>query len=116
MGVGQHHVRTFKLPEGLSNPTVLASELQDMVDVLMGREEPPVPAKRVDSLAEVANAYYARAKEIEMQILRGEREGVIVSSSAMSKFRRGELRSFIELVKQTYEMGSRRITLAQMEL
>lgn len=116
VGVGKHHIRTFKLPEGMSNPTVLASEIQDMIDVLMGRVDPPVPASRIDSMAEVAAAYYARAKEIEIKILEGEREGTVLSSSGLSRFRKGELRSFIELVKLTYEMGSRRITLAQMEL
>lgn len=100
----------------MGNVTVLASELQDMIDVLHGREDPPYPANRVESLAEVAGAYYSRAKEIEIQILRGEREGYVMSTSALSKFRKGELRSFIELAKLTYELGSRRITLAQMEL
>lgn len=87
-----------------------------MIDVLLGREDPPIPAQRVDSLMEVANAYYARAKEIEVLILESEREGYITSTSGLSKFRKGELRAAIELFKASFELGSRRITVAQMDV
>lgn len=109
------HLRTIKLGEGIPNLTTVAAELQDMVDVLLGREDPPIPAARVESLAEVASAYYARGQEINMMILEGERLGSVPRGSGAYKFRTGELRSFIELARNAFEMGSRRITVAKME-
>lgn len=111
----QTHLRTVKLGEGIPNLTTVAAELQDMVDVLLGREDPPIPASRVESLAEVASAYYARGQELNMMILEGERTGAVPRGTAAYKFRTGELRSFIELARNAFEMGSRRITVAKLE-
>jgi hypothetical protein len=83
------------------------------VDCLLGRVEPPID-NGISTLAEVANAYYARAREIEMILLRGELDGHILKGTAPYRFRTGELRSFIELAKNCYELGSRRITAAQI--
>lgn len=80
-----------------------------MRDVLMGREEPPVD-RGVLTLMEVADAYFARAKEMEQVILRAEADGNVIKSSKTYKFRTGELRSFIELAKGACEVGSRRVT------
>lgn len=110
------HLRGFELPEGLGNVRSLKVEVDDMFDVLLGRVEPPIPSDRFDSLAEVANAYYARGQEINAKILEGEREGSIIRGSQHYKFRTGELRAFIEVAKLSYEMGSRRITIANMEV
>lgn len=63
---------------------------------------------------EVADAYFARACEVDMLIHQGEREGGIFKSSPYYRFRTGELRSFLDLSKRAAELGSRRITLAQM--
>lgn len=67
------------------------------------------------TLMEVAEAYHARASEIAALIQRAEASGVIIKSSAHSKFRTGELRTFVEAVKRTIDLGSRRITTAAME-
>lgn len=103
------------VPIGLGLPTVdeLWVELRDMMDVLLGRVDPPIESPYL-ALAEVATAYYARAQEIDARIHAGEREGDIVRGSPYYKFRTGELRSFIELSKKVAELGSRRLTQEQL--
>lgn len=103
------------VPIGLGLPTVdeLWVEVQDMMDVLLGRVDPPIESPYL-ALAEVATAYYARAQEIDARIHAGEREGDIVRGSPYYKFRTGELRSFIELSKKVAELGSRRLTQEQL--
>lgn len=105
-------LRSFKVGEGLPNLTLLSNELQDMTDVLMGREEPPVQG--VLALMETADAYFARASEIEMQISRKAREGNL--PSVYQKFRTTELRVFKELAKRAADLGSRRLTEAALEM
>lgn len=92
----------------------MRSELDTMRDVLMGRQQPPME-NGVMTLMEVADAYFARAKEMEQIIHRHEADGVVLRGSKHYKFRTGELRSFIELAKGAVELGSRRITNAKME-
>lgn len=84
-----------------------------MVSVLMGRVEPPVNVG-VGTLMEVAEAYHARASEMDMVIRRAEADGAILKNSSAYKFRTGELRTFLEMTKRTIDMGSRRVTIAQM--
>jgi hypothetical protein len=91
----------------------LSKELFDMTDVLMGRDEPPVVG--VLALMETADAYFARASEIEMLILAKVRVGTIGSSNPYNKFRTGELRNFKELAKRAADLGSRRLTAAALE-
>lgn len=79
-----------------------------MRDVLMGRE--PSPVEGVLAMMEVADAYFARACEMEQLILRGEREGKVSRGSALYKFRTQELRSFKELAAAAANLGSRRLT------
>lgn len=85
-----------------------------MRDVLMGRQQPPID-NGVMTLMEVADAYFSRAKEMEQIIHRHEADGVVLKNSKHYKFRTGELRSFIELVKSAVELGSRRVTAARLE-
>lgn len=80
-----------------------------MWGVLLGHIEPPMEFG-IATLAEVANAYYARACEIEKHILQEEREGRIRRGDPMYRYRTGELRSFLNAAKRRYELGSRRIT------
>lgn len=106
-------VRYFQVGEGLPNLTELKSELLDMTDVLMGREEPPID-RGVFTLHEVADAYFARASELTMLIQQAEREGHVAKGSAHYKFRTGELRTFLDMAKRASDLGSRRLTFAQM--
>lgn len=92
----------------------MRAELDHMRDVLMGREQPPVD-NGVMTLMETADAYFARAKEMEQTILRHEADGVVLKNSKHYKFRTGELRSFIELAKAAAELGSRRVTAARLD-
>jgi len=97
----------------LPNLTELKSELLDMTDVLVGRKEPPID-RGVFTLHEVADAYFARAAEITMLLQQAEREGHVAKGSAHYKFRTGELRTFLEMAKRASDLGSRRLTFAQM--
>lgn len=103
-------VRAFKLGEGY-DLVRMKQEIEGYVDVLLGRLPPPLD-KGVLTLMECAEAYHARAKEIEMTILELEAEGAVLRGSRPYKFRTGYLRSFIELASKTIELGSRRVTTA----
>jgi hypothetical protein len=85
-----------------------------MRDVLMGHVDAPIDVG-VMTLMEVADAYYARAKEIEQLILRAEAEGQVTKGSRTYRFRTGELRSFIEMASHAADLGSRRVTVAKLE-
>lgn len=111
---GPAPVREIPIGDTVLSPSSVSEELITYTDVLLGRKQPPVDYG-VSTLAELSSAYYARAKEIEMSILRAERDGVVSRGSAFYRLRTGELRSFIELVANAFEMGSRRITISKME-
>lgn len=98
-----------QLPEGLGTYEEVVDELFGYTDVLLGREQPPVVSPYL-TLAEVAAAYYARAREIEMLIYQGEQDGSIPRGSQFYKLRTGLLNSFIEMSKRLYDLGSRRLT------
>ena len=91
-------------------------ELENYTDVIFGRKESPVN-ESISTMYEVAVAYYARAKEIEMFCKKLE-SGIDVGKTRhpIYKFRTGQLNVFIELVKELSKLGSRRITVAQMML
>jgi hypothetical protein len=89
-------------------------EIDEMRNVLLGRQQPPID-RNVITLFEVADAYFARAKEIEQIIMRAEADGQVLRGTKTYKFRTGELRSFIELSKGACELGSRRVTYWKAE-
>ena len=91
-------------------------ELESYTDVIFGRKDSPVN-EGISTMYEVAVAYYARAKEIEMFCKKLE-SGIDVGKTRhpIYKFRTGQLNVFIELVKELSKLGSRRITVAQMML
>lgn len=85
-----------------------------MTDVLLGRMDPPKNVSGVTALLECADAYFARAAELTMQIQKLEREGRVTRSDPHYKFRTGELRTFMELAKRAADLGSRRLTEEQL--
>ena len=91
----------------------LRKELSGYVEVLLGRTPPPID-NGVMTLMEYSNAVYSRAMEINMKLHEAETTGVVVKNSAPYKFRTGELRSFIDLAKGAMDLGSRRLTNAQL--
>lgn len=91
----------------------MLQELEDYTDVLMGRTKPP-HNNGVATLVEIANAYYSRAKELEMLIYMKQLEGKVKTGDPYYKFRTGALRSFIDLSKAAMDLGSRRITVATL--
>lgn len=107
-------VRAFRLGDEYDLPT-MRDELDSMKDVLLGRVTPPVDTG-ISTLMEVAEAFHARAKEMEMHLHRAEADGHVLRGTKHYRFRTGELRSFIELVAKTMELGSRRITATQLEM
>lgn len=108
-----HGVRYFQLGAGFDLVKVKA-EILEMTEVILGRIEPPID-RGIMTLQEVAEAYYARAKEIEMHLLDLENEGAILRGSGPYKFRTGRLRSFIEMCDKAQATGSRRITYVELE-
>jgi hypothetical protein len=111
-----NRVRAFQVGKGLGQATELAEELLGMRDVLLGRDQIPDGVRGGPlALMEVADAYFGRACEIEQDILRQEREGKIRSDSHLSRFRKGELRSFKEMAKAAADLGSRRLTAANLQ-
>lgn len=98
---------------GLAAVDDLRDELLEYTDVLLGRVEPPINSPYLN-LAEVATAYYCRAREIEMLILEAQREGAVLRGMPLYQFRTGALTSFIELSKKMADLGSRRLTQEQL--
>jgi hypothetical protein len=97
--------------EGLPSVEELHDELLGYADIILGRADPPM---QLDGyfldLMEVAAAYYARAKEIDMLIHWEEQNRRVIRGSPYYKFRTGQLRSFIEMAKMMADLGSRRLT------
>ncbi len=101
------------LPAGLPDPEDIEDELDSMVAVLTGQVEPPIQ-RGIHTLQEVSVAFYARAQELTMLIQRGERDGSIAKGSSYYQLRTGEIRTFVELAKRAADLGSRRLTAAQL--
>jgi hypothetical protein len=106
---GTKSLRAFKVGEGVPSIPDMVNELQDMTDVLLGRNDPPVNAGYL-SMMEVADAFFARASEMTILLQQAEREGRVTRGSAHYKFRTGELRTFLEMAKRAADLGSRRLT------
>ena len=102
---GTRRVRDVPLALGMPSLGELEDEFAGYTDVLLGRQDPPIDAG-VLTLMEVSNAYLGRALEIEAMILAAERDRAILKSSPFSKFRTGELRSFITMATKCQDLGS----------
>src|SRR5262245_49729901 len=97
--------------EGLPSVEELHEELLGYTNVILGRADPPAEINGFYlDLMEVAAAYYARAKEIDMLIHWEEQNRRVIRGSAYYKFRTGQLRSFIEMAKMMADLGSRRLS------
>lgn len=97
------------LPPGLPAYEAIIEELTEYSHVLLGRANSPVQSPYL-SLMEVAGAYHARARELEMLIYDGELSGAIPKGSDYYKLRTGRLNSFLEMSKRLFDLGSRRLT------
>jgi hypothetical protein len=96
--------------EGLPPVEELQDELLGYANVLLGRADPPTDMDSTLDLMEVAAAYYARAKEIDMLIHWEEQNRRVIRGSPYYKLRTGQLRSFIEMAKMLADLGSRRLS------
>lgn len=114
-GMAKRALRSFDLPAGLGSLVELQAELQDMIDVLLGRKPPPIWHGTL-TLMEVADAYHARAQEIRFLLMAGEQDGRFKRGGPAYKFRTGQLAAFIDLVKSTASLGSRRLTVEQIQV
>ena len=110
----QPTLRAFRLNSGIPTLPEIRQELDEYVEVLLGRQAPPIDNDEM-TLMEYANAVYSRAMELTILIQRAESEGVILKNSKYYRFRTGELRSFTELAAKCIELGSRRVTKAQLD-
>lgn len=106
-------LRAVRLGKVDADVMTMRDEITEMTDVLLGRVDPPINHGLL-TLQEVADAYFARASEMTMQLLDLEREGVIIKNSNGYKFRTGTLRVFMEMAKRAADLGSRRITHAAL--
>lgn len=106
-------LREIQTKAGLNPIEEMEEELEGYMDVLMGRVPPPIAAGHL-TLMEVADAYFARASEMQFHILKAEREGAVLKGNPYYRFRTGELRTFLELTKRAAELGSRRLTQARL--
>lgn len=106
-----HPLTEVVVLEGLPSVDELHDELLGYANVILGRADPPL---EIDGfyldLMEVAAAYYARAKEIDMLIHWEEQNRRVIRGSPYYKFRTGQLRSFIDMAKMMADLGSRRLT------
>jgi hypothetical protein len=106
-----HRLTDVQTLEGLPSVDDLNEELLGYANVILGRADPPL---QLDGfyldLMEVAAAYYARAKEIDMLIHWEEQNRRVIRGSGYYKFRTGQLRSFIDMAKMMADLGSRRLT------
>jgi hypothetical protein len=106
-----HRLTDVETIEGLPSVEELMDELLGYANVILGRRDPPL---QLDGfyldLMEVAAAYYARAKEIDMLIHWEEQNRRVIRGSAYYKFRTGQLRSFIDMASKMADLGSRRLT------
>lgn len=100
---------SIPLPEGLPTYDEIIEELTEYSNILLGRMDSPIESPYL-SLMEVAGAYYARAREIEMLIYDGENSKAIIRGSQYYKLRTGRLNSFIEMSKRLFDLGSRRLS------
>jgi hypothetical protein len=91
----------------------MKAEVMEYTDILLGRMPPPLD-RGVLTLMECAEAFHARAKEMEMVLLNAEAEGTVLKGTNPYRFRTGMLRSFIELCSKSIDLGSRRVTWEQM--
>ncbi len=110
----QISLRSFRLNSGIPALPDLRQELDEYVEVLMGRETPPIDNDEM-TLMEYSNAVYSRAMELTILLQRAESDGTVLKGSKYYKFRTGELRSFTELALRCIELGSRRVTKAQLD-
>jgi hypothetical protein len=109
-------IRKVRIRAGLPKLSDLVAEIEEMVDVLLGRTPPPLRGRGLLTLLEVATAYKARALEIQLLLHEAERAGRVARGSQLYRFRTGELRDFLDIATGAQELGSRRITARQVEL
>ena len=100
--------------EGLPSVEELHEELLGYANVILGRADPPTDMDSMLDLMEVAAAYYARAKEIDMLIHWEEQNRRVIRGSPYYKLRTGQLRSFIEMAKVMCDLGSRRLSAERL--
>lgn len=106
-------MRHTALPLGLPGVPELEAEIREYVAVLTGHQEPPFDMGII-TLMEVGNAYFARLNELRILILQAERSGAVDKSSPYAKIRTGDLAIAADLAKRCTDVGSRRLSHAQL--
>ena len=107
-------LRSVHINSGIPSINELRKEIDGYIEVLLGRVPPPIDNGEM-TLMEYSNAVYSRAMELTIILQRAEAEGSVLKNSRFYKFRTGELRTFTELALRAIDLGSRRVTWAQLD-
>lgn len=101
---------------GAGLPTLEAcfDELTGYAEHLLTFVGDDVPLGKTMDLLEVASAYLARAYDLERRIYQREQTLTLARGSAEQRFRTGALESFICQAKVLRDLGSRRLSFAQL--
>jgi hypothetical protein len=106
----------MRVGTGLGTGEALLEELTGYAEHLatfLGGEYPSIGSTL--DLLEVSTAYLARAYDIERRLYEREQKGNLPRGCPEQRFRTGPLGSFIEQAKVCRDLGSRRLTFAQLQ-
>lgn len=99
--------------DDLPEPADVIEELLYMSEVLLGKQDPPYEGQGYLDMMEIAAAYRGRAMYLDQRILTEEQKGNVPRGHPYYRIRTGQLRTFIELSKMMFDLGSRRLTHEQ---
>jgi hypothetical protein len=104
----------ISLGHGLPTLEECFDELKMYAEDLARYYDPDVPIGNTLDLLEVATAYLARAFDIERQLHQREQILSLPRGCPEQRFRTGALESFISQAKVCRDLGSRRLSFAQL--
>ena len=114
LGYTYNRLRVIPVGQGLPPLEELRAELDEYMDILLGRQDAPVLGPL--ALMETADMFYGRSTEISNLIHRAEQDGLLKAADPLRKFRTTELRDFRELARRASDVGSRRLTALGTEI
>lgn len=104
----------ISLGHGLPDLEECFDELTGYAVDLARYYDPDIPIGATLDLLEVASAYLARAFDIERQLYQREQTHSLPRGCPEQRFRTGALESFIAQAKVCRDLGSRRLSFAQL--
>lgn len=104
------HLTEVPVGDGLPEPGEIIDELLYYSEVLLGKEPPPYEGGGYLDMMEIAAAFRGRAMYLDQKILGEEQAGKVPRGHPYYRIRTGQLRTFIEMSKMMFDLGSRRLT------